>query len=199
MILKDPATESTPGNDDANALADLYGFFALCMRYPDPAFLDQKFLTTFQDLLHSLGRDSQARETGTWLEQDSNPLETLQIEYTRLFINAIPHAIAPPYASIYIGGAGSLQGKITEETRDFYRQCGFDLTDETEPADHIMHELEFLAQLTREGRLEEAEEFLHRFFRPWFERFYQRVHNEAGHLFYRVSVELIDFFTKEEP
>ncbi len=199
MIPKDSATESTPGSDDANGLAEVYGFLALCMRYPDPAFLDQEFLVTFRDLLHSLDRDSQARELGTWLQQDNNPLETLQIEYTRLFINAIPHVIAPPYGSIYVGGAGSLQGKLTEETRDFYRQCGFDLADETEPADHIMHELEFLAQLAREGRLEKTEEFLRRLFRPWFEQFYQRVHNEAGHPFYRVSVDLIDFFTKEEP
>ena len=95
-------------------------------------------------------------------------------------------------------GDGTIQGLTTEKIKDFYRSCGYEITNSVEPPDHIQHQLEFLAALTGEARLEEEDAFLTSFFRPWFERFQSRIINEARHPFYTVSIQLIDFFTKEE-
>jgi TorA maturation chaperone TorD len=95
-------------------------------------------------------------------------------------------------------GDGTLYGKTTERTRDFYREHGYDLARENEPADHIALELDFLAALADETKQEEEDLFLRTLFRPWFERFQEHYMKEARHPFYTVSIRLIDFFTKEE-
>ena len=64
--------------------------------------------------------------------------------------------------------------------------------------DHLVHELEFLALLAEEQDHAGEEEFLQKLFRPWFRKFHIRVTDGAHHPFYRVVVQLIDFFTKEE-
>ena len=110
----------------------------------------------------------------------------------------MPHVTVPPYASVYLDGSGTLQGPTTERTRDFYRAHGYDLASETEPADHLALELDFLAALTGEGQVEAEEVFLRTLFRPWFTRFKERCMQEVRHPFYTVSIQLIDFFTKEE-
>ena len=52
--------------------------------------------------------------------------------------------------------------------------------------------------LTGEGQVEAEEVFLRTLFRPWFTRFKERCMQEVRHPFYTVSIQLIDFFTKEE-
>ncbi len=181
-------------------LADIYTFLALTMRYPEASFINKEFLDAFEGLLSSYEMDSELAEIQNLrpAENEQELLDILQIEYTRLFINAAPHIIAPPYGSFYLDGDHTLQGKSTRTTRDFYRQYGCDIADPSEPADHIRFELEFLASLARESEFEAEETFVATVFRPWFNQFKNRVLEDKGHPFYRVSVQLIDFFTKEE-
>ncbi|WP_169737399.1 TorD/DmsD family molecular chaperone [Desulfobulbus elongatus] len=189
--------------DDASAteaatLSSLYSFLALTMRYPDPAFCTEPFFDAFESLLASLDWPSELAAVRAWREWTPDPLDDLRTAYTGLFITAAPGTTIPPYASIYLDGDGTLYGRTTERTRAFYRERGFDLTDETEPADHIRFELEFLAALAGEARFDDEERFLQTLFRPWFVRFQEKSMQEARHPFYRVSIQLIDFFTKEE-
>jgi putative dimethyl sulfoxide reductase chaperone len=198
-----PAHSPSLDQEDASAtqaatLSSLYSFLALTMRYPDPAFCNDSFFDAFESLLASLDWQPELAEVRTWREQTLDPLDDLRTAYTRLFITSAPRATIPPYASVYMDGDGTLQGRTTERTRDFYRERGFDLADETEPADHIRFELDFLAALAGESRLDDEELFLRTLFRPWFERFQQKSMKEARHPFYKVSIQLIDFFTKEE-
>ncbi len=185
-------------------LANIYGLLALTMRYPDASFFTDDFLDVFEELLVSLNMGSAQEEINNWRRSDDlhsdidKCMNDLQIEYTRLFINAAPHLIAPPYGSFYLDGDRTLQGKSTQKTRDFFRQYGYDLADESEPADHIRFELEFLSALLKENQLEAENTFLTTIFRPWFTQFNNRVLEDKGHPFYRVSVQLIDFFTKED-
>lgn len=193
-------SNSEENHDDIRTqpLADVYAFLALTMRYPDASFITEDFLDVFENLLVSFNMAAEQEEIRACRQQGSNFVDTLQIEYTRLFINAVPHIVAPPYGSFYLDGDYTLQGKSSRKTRDFYRQYGYDISDTSEPADHIRLELEFLAALTREGELEAEEQFLKTIFRPWFSRFQKRVLDEKGHPYYMVSTKLIDFFTKEE-
>lgn len=190
--------KTTEDDTDSESLADVFGFLALLMRYPEPTFFDNDFLDLLEALLTSLNFDSEKEAIACWRTSVQDVLLDAQVEYTRLFINAAPHVIAPPYAAVYLDGDKTLQGKSTEKTRDFYREHGFDLKSETEPADHIQFELEFLSCLFREKQFEAAEIFLHSLFRPWFNTFQHRVLEENRHPLYRVSLQLITFFTKEE-
>jgi TorA maturation chaperone TorD len=121
----------------------------------------------------------------------------VQIEHTRLFINAIPHVAAAPYASVHYKGDGTLYGAIAEQTKKFYRSKGFTLARENDLPDHLVYELEFLALLAKEDP-DGQREFLYSLFTPWFDIFRNKVLREAHHPYYRIVVNLIDFFTREE-
>ena len=189
--------DDAPTSEDAT-LSAIYSLLALTMRYPDSACTNDQLFDTLEALLTSLDRSDELTAFRDWRRRSSDPLDELRIEYTRLFINAVPHVTVPPYASVYLDGSGILQGPTTERTRDFYREHGYDLASETEPADHLALELDFLAALTGEGQVEAEEVFLRTLFRPWFTRFKERCMQEVRHPFYTVSIQLIDFFTKEE-
>ena len=186
-----------PTSEEAT-LSAIYSLLALTMRYPDGACTNDQLFDTLEALLTSLDRPAELTALSGWRHRSTDPLDDLRTEYTRLFINAVPHVTVPPYASVYLDGSGILQGPTTERTRDFYREHGYDLASETEPADHLALELDFLAALTGEGQVEAEEVFLRTLFRPWFTRFKERCMQEVRHPFYTVSIQLIDFFTKEE-
>ena len=186
-----------PTSEDAT-LSAIYSLLALTMRYPDAAGINDQLFDSLESLLDSLDRSDELTAFRDWRRRSSDPLDELRIEYTRLFINAVPHVTVPPYASVYLDGSGILQGPTTERTRDFYRAHGYDLASESEPADHLALELDFLAALTGEGQVVAEEVFLRTLFRPWFTRFKERCMQEVRHPFYTVSIQLIDFFTKEE-
>jgi len=198
-----PAHSPTLDQEDASAtqaatLSSLYSFLALTMRYPEPAFCNDQLFDTTESLLESLDWREELTEFRRWRAQTLNHLDDLRTAYTGLFITAAPRATIPPYASVYLDGDGTLYGRTTERTRDFYRERGYDLADETEPADHIRFELDFLAALAGEAKFDDEELFLQTLFRPRFERFQEKSMKEARHPFYKVSIQLIDFFTKEE-
>ena len=188
---------NAPAGEDAT-LSAIYSLLALTMRYPEAASCNEQLFDTLEYLLDSLDWSGERAALQDWRRRSADPLDDLRTAYTRLFINAVPHVTVPPYASVYLDGSGTLQGPTTGRTRDFYRAHGYDLASETEPADHLALELDFLAALTGEGQVEAEEVFLRTLFRPWFTRFKERCMQEVRHPFYTVSIQLIDFFTKEE-
>ena len=184
--------------DHTDLIANTYRFLALTMRYPEPASYSPDFFALCLQLLAHTGMDQEKLALARWLETEHPArIDELRQEYTRLFINGVPTVVAPPFASVYMD-EGSLQSRTTERTRDWYRSKGYDIIDPAVPADFICYELEFLSELARAGCWSEEAEFLRTLFRPWFVQFQQRVLEESGHPFYRMSMRLIDFFTKEE-
>lgn len=201
MISVQENTELEQGEAPVNeqpGMEDIYRFLSSSMRYPATDWLNEDYFAALYTLLAGLTWHSDHDDLRQAVSNDPDPLETIQVEHTRLFINAAPHVIAPPYGSVYMQGEGTLMNKSTERVRDFYRQRGFDLADGNEIADHLIYELEFLGLLAESGKPEDEELFLEKCFRPWFGKFHDRVIEGADHQFYRVMVRLIDFFTKEE-
>lgn len=178
-------------------LSEIYRFLAQSMRYPDSDWLNDQYWAVLTTLLEELEWQKAIDNLSNARTEASDFLEDLQVEHTRLFINALPSVLAPPYASVYIGTDGSLYGPFAEKTKAFYRQKGYSLAQDDLP-DHIVYELEFLAILSEEDQ-EACEEFLKTLFLPWFPQFCERVLSEAQHTFYPVMVQLIDFFTRQEP
>jgi putative dimethyl sulfoxide reductase chaperone len=177
-------------------ISSLYRFMAQCMQYPDSGWMNDGFFQVFYNLLDTLGAIREGKEIREALEQSPDYIEELQIEYTRLFINGVPHVVAPPYASVYMDK--SIQGTFALKTLNFYREKGFAMEEGADLPDHLVHELEFLSLLTEEEDLAGEEEFLSKLFRPWYKQFCPRVAEETRHPYYRMVVTLIDSFTKEE-
>ena len=166
------------------------------MQYPDSQWMTEEFFNVFYNLLGTLGGIDDGVAIKKSIDSSSDFVEDLQVEYTRLFINGMPHVIAPPYGSVYMDK--SLQGKFAGDTLAFYREKGFGMAENADLPDHLIHELEFLSLLAEEGDFAGEEEFLTKLFRPWYNKFHPKVTEEAHHPFYGVVVQLIDFFTKEE-
>lgn len=133
-------------------------------------------------------------------------LQALQVEYTYLFINAVPHVPAPPYASAY-SDRGLLMGEPAEAASRAYRQAGLGLAEDYHDLpDHLAAELSFLAWLgeqavaAHEARDEDRareciaqqERFLRDQLQLWLPMFCQRVEKAARIPFYRELAWLIE-------
>jgi len=194
----------------------IYNMLSLCYVYPDEKIyasiaeaewirgireavhlLDEK---TFDDYLRAIEQAISRSEEGEQL--------AMAREYTRLFINAFPHAIAPPYGSIYLEKEGLVYGKSRSEVLRFYHETGFTLKEDLKDLpDHIAHELEFMGILASEEsqasgnekiKLEEIQmNFLSRFLLPWVPTFCQKVAEDSRYLFYHylgnLTKEFINF------
>nr|WP_320050912.1 molecular chaperone TorD family protein [uncultured Desulfuromonas sp.] len=197
--MAQPGAAEEENSQIAIRLAGLLEFFAQSMEYPDLSWLTQEHCQLLYSILEELGWNDELNDLGNTDDLLSEQgLTALQVEYTRLFINAIPHVIAPPYGSIYTDSEGLLFGPSAERTKKFYHQQGFDLRGPNDIPDHLNHELRFLSLLLQDGKLCETEQFLTEFFRPWFCLFCTRVVDESRHPYYRVMMKLIHFFTKED-
>ena len=186
-------TQSTSTN-----MAEIYRFLAQSMRYPSPDWMQPDYFSALNTFLVELGWDAEAQTIRQAIAEGADWLEPIQVEHTRLFVNAVPSVVAPPYGSIYLSADGMLYGPSADKAKAFYREQGFDLAGEADIPDHLTFELEFLALLAEEGKGQEEELFLQQHFRPWFPKFQARVLQEGCHPFYGVLVNLIDFFTREE-
>ncbi|MFZ5774347.1 MAG: TorD/DmsD family molecular chaperone [Thermodesulfobacteriota bacterium] len=180
------------------SMADLYHFLAQSMRYPDASWMDAGYFDAIDSFLNGMGMHQDAAQLRQEIASGDDWLERIQVEHTRLFVNAVPSVVAPPYGSVYLSDDGMLYGQSAVNTKNFYRERGFDLAGEADIPDHITFELEFLALLASEGKSDDEELFLRQHFRPWFPKFRARVLEGGRHPFYRVLVNLIDFFTREE-
>ena len=199
------------------ARSSIYNILSLCFTYPDERvgtwivegewieelrrslmFLTEgdfdKVLLPFKDFLSG--------------EQEKISLD-LAREYTRLFINAFPHVVAPPYGSVYMEKDGRVFGQTTSEILQFYHQHGFTLKEDLKDLpDHIAHELEFLAILTSKEaeasgsdrvRFEEIQiEFFSRFILPWIYSFCGRIMSESRSPFYCSLAQLTREFINLE-
>ncbi len=92
----------------------------------------------------------------------------------------------------------SLQGKYAENVLIYYRSQGYTLSKNADLQDNLIHQLEFLSFLAEDKNQKAEEEFLSRFFLPWYTTFSKRAKEEIQHPFYHVIISIIDFFTKEE-
>lgn len=180
----------------SDQIGTIYRFCAQSMTYPDPVWLNKKYLDGLSRLLDALGADEEEYLQHEETDDLDALIETLQIEHTRLFITGVPHVVAPPFGSVYL--EKTLRGKYSDEVLTWYHEHGYILGMDSDLPDNIVHQLEMLSFLAVDKNREAEAEFLHRFFLPWFSIFSQKVIDGARHPFYPIIIRIIDFFTKEE-
>jgi putative dimethyl sulfoxide reductase chaperone len=123
----------------------VYRLLAQALTYPDKDFIANLKMTVGQINLElfdegGLPLRGFVHELSTLAQI---PLDQIQGEHTRLFINAFPHVVCPPYESAYREGA--LMGDAAMQVAEEYHAWG--LVIENEQVDHLGAELEFVAFL----------------------------------------------------
>ncbi|MCM2253700.1 MAG: molecular chaperone TorD family protein [Ramlibacter sp.] len=131
-------------SEKAGAREDLCRFLAACYYEPDPAFEEERLFDSMLAAATRLDAElaASARRLGdAFAAQD---LETLLVDYTRLFLGP-PEALAKPYGSCWLGAEAALMQESTLAVMELYREGGFEVDEEfMELPDHIAAELEFL-------------------------------------------------------
>jgi TorA maturation chaperone TorD len=180
--------------------------------YPDAGWVatlvDGQWPAALAEVLAPLGLSADGvRQAIDALSADqAAALQALQVEYTYLFINALPHVPAPPYASAY-SGQGLVMGEPAEAALRAYRQAVLTLAHHyLDLPDHLAAELEFLAWLGQQAvvaqeagdeeqaqvRIAQQQAFLRDEVQPWVPEFCQRVHGAARIPFYRELAWLLE-------
>ncbi len=170
--------------------AHIFRFLSLCFAYPNKGFI--------KNLEHKL-QDIEGDQTEllTLIELfKAEDLETLQGEYTRLFITGYPKTPCPPYESVQL--EGRIMGKAADAVEKIYKEWGM----RVEPGilDHISTELEFCAFLLSASTLEEdtaldAQEaydaFKQNHLYVWLPEFLKKLHANTNFQVYRQLAALV--------
>lgn len=129
----------------------------------------------------------------------------LQRDYTRLFINAFPKMVAPPYSSVYLDGKGKVWGESTSWVNNLYREAGLEIAEEFHNIpDHAAAELNFAAFLlagAEEGsgsNLDAYRKLVTEHLALWMPPFLERVIEGARQPFYALLAETTARLMKEE-
>ncbi len=199
--------------DRSTARSLIYNMLSLCYVYPDEkvyaSIAEGEWVRGVREALHLL--DERNFDDGLRAIEQAisgvNEGERLAMarEYTRLFIDALPDAIAPLYGSIYLEREGLFSAETTSEVLRFYREGGFTLKEGLHDLpDHIAHEMGFMGLLADQesrasggGRilLEEVQlDFLSRYITPWVRIFCKKVTEQSLLPFYSILGNLTQEF-----
>ena len=198
--------------EKATAREDLCRFLAACYYEPSQEFAEERLFDSMLNAARLL--DPELALIAGRLEQDfaAQDLETLLVDYTKLFIGP-PQPLARPHGSFWLTGETTLWQEATLAVLHLYEEAGFDLDEEFRDApDHVAVELEFLYLLTfRQNEAhgagltdvlrdwEQLERlFLAQHLGAWIKPFSAAVKAEAATAFYRDLAELTERFVLSE-
>ncbi len=172
---------------------DKHPFYFLSHAYSYPVRdVRQQGAQALNLLASDLGMDEVAIE-----EIGEISLQDLQVEYVRLFINAVGGVFSPPYASIYVGNMGIFRQQGYDEALTYYREAGLESATTDESPDHIAHELTFVGLLLDKGQDDLLSRFLNKHLLHWYPKFLQRLLDADPCPYYRVLGQVTDLCLKQ--
>lgn len=129
------------------AREDLCRYLAACYYEPTEDFAEARLFDSIRSAAQAIDPLLAEAAERLKVEFSSSDLQTLLVDYTRLFIGP-SQPLAMPYASFWLTDDMSRRHEVTVSVLDLYEQGGFEVSDEfRELPDHIAVELEFLYQL----------------------------------------------------
>jgi len=190
-----------------------YGLLSFLFLYPEERTLDYLASGGVEELeelcaflrvpVGSVLEDLRAR-----LEMDGSEREQflldLQRDYTRLFINAYPKMVAPPYSSVYLDVKGKVWGESTSWVNNLYREAGLEIAEGFHNIpDHVAAELGFAAFLlsSEEGGVPDSamyRDLVLEHLARWMPSFLQRVVEGARQPFYSMLAKITGRLVEEE-
>jgi TorA maturation chaperone TorD len=190
-----------------------YGLLSFLFLYPQEGtldFLSSGGLEALEELADELGMDATEplRDFRRKLEageaERAGLLLDLQRDYTRLFINAFPKMVAPPYSSVYLDGKGKVWGESTSWVNNLYREAGLEIAEGFHNIpDHVAAELGFAAFLLsgEEGGVPESamyRDLVMEHLARWMPSFLQQVVEGARQPFYSMLAKITGRLVEEE-
>lgn len=198
--------------DKASAREDLFRFLSACFYEPAPEFAEEGLFDSIRQAATKLDPElaDHARKLGeAFAAQD---LQTLQVDYTRLFLGPI-EALASPYGTSWQSAPAPTEDNPPLAVLDLYSAGGFEIDAEfRELPDHVAVELEFMYLLTftrnraeAAGKTDEVaatESLQHRFLGEhlglWIGPFAAAVKAGSQTAFYRELAEFTERFLQME-
>lgn len=183
--------------DTATARADLCRFLSACYYEPDPVFSEEKLFDSMQIAATRIHPDlpEYARSLGAAFA--ACDLQTLLVDYTRLFLGPMA-PLARPYGASWLKSSTSSEDNPHAAVLETYKAGGFEIdTEFQELPDHIAVELEFLyALLFEDNPAYEAllQQFLRDNLGVWIIPFAAAVKEHAQTAFYVVLAEFTEKF-----
>jgi TorA maturation chaperone TorD len=128
----------------AAARADLCRFLAGCYYQPGPEFMEERLFDSMSKAASLIDPELAAGAARLGEHFASAGIESLLVDYTRLFLGPTD-ILAKPYGSAWLTGEKTLMQDSTMNVVELYREGGFELDDcFRELPDHVAVELEFL-------------------------------------------------------
>lgn len=198
--------------DKATARQDLCRFLSACYYEPAPEFEEEKLFDSIVIAAERL--DPQLAAMALQLREAfaANDLQTLLVDYTRLFLGPID-TLAKPYGTFWLPAPAPQEDNPPPAVLEIYSEGGFDIDDEfQELPDHVAVELEFLyllafaqnqARQAGDGDALAASErlqkrFLNEHLGAWIGPFAAAVRSGAQTPFYKELAALTESFVRTQ-
>ncbi len=134
--------------DEATARQDLCRFLSACYYEPAPEFAEEKLFDSIVIAAERLHPDLAAGARQLREAFEAQDIQTLLVDYTRLFLGPID-ALAKPYGASWLPAAAPVEDNPPPAVLELYSEGGFDIDDAfQELPDHVAVELEFLYLLS---------------------------------------------------
>jgi len=176
--------------------------FAKLCYYPDNEMVNLLFNHVITQFLTALDlKNNNVHQLTAWLKtfhSNDQLLETLQVEYTHLFITSFPSIHAPMYKSYYY--ENEILGMSTEKVMDIYDKFNFHVSDEmAEPPDNLAIMLEFVYRLSElENTYEDQIFFVKNEILSWIEQLEEKINETAEIPFYPFLINTIIHYLKND-
>lgn len=194
--------------DKASAREDLFRFLSACFYEPAPEFAEENLFSSIRLAAARIHPD--LVEPARRLEEafGAQDLQTLLVDYTRLFLGPI-EARANPYGASWLTSPVAADDHPAPAVLELYSAGGFEIDPEfRELPDHVAVELEFLYLLTfnsnraqAAGKADERPDleplrrrFLDEHLGAWIGPFTAAIKQGAETAFYRELAELTERF-----
>lgn len=195
------------------ARADLCRLLAACYYQPGPEFAEERVFDSMRVAAAEVDAGMASLVDALAQGFNAQPMEELQIDYTRLFLNPTG-PLASPYESAWIAGRDPMRvDETTQSVLDSYRAGGYDVElSFRDLPDHIAAELEFLYALVfREARAvasgNDAERaaavdlrrrFIEQHLGRWIGPFTEALRSGGETALYRMLADLTERFVRSE-
>lgn len=198
--------------DEATAREDMCRFLSACFYEPGPEFAEEDLFGSMLVAAERIHPDLARRARALGEAFSAEDLQTLLVDYTRLFLGPV-QALAKPYGSSWLSAPVSSDAPASAAVLDLYSAGGLDLDEEFKDLpDHVAVELEFLYLLTfkrndaqRAGQTDELSaleqlerRFLDEHLGVWIAPFAAAIKSNAETAFYRQLAEMAEEFVHME-
>ncbi len=198
--------------DEASARADLCRFLSACFYEPAPEFSEEHLFDSMLVAAERIDQDLAGHARKLGLAFAAQDLQTLLVDYTRLFLGPL-QMLASPYGSSWLSAPAPVEDNPPLAVLDLYSAGGFEIDEAFgELPDHVAVELEFLYLLifnknkaSQAGNMDDLtltellqRRFLGEHLGAWIVPFAAAVKAGAETAFYRELAEFTERFVQLE-